>query len=223
MLQLPDLLSADDLAAIRADLSQTDLLDGRNTAGPVARQVKRNLEVPGDSPAIKRIGDRVLKLLNGSRAFREFAMPHKIRVPIVSLYEPGMEYGNHVDAPVMGDGPIHATRTDMSTTVFLSDLDNYDGGELVLETPTGEQRVRLAAGGAVVYPTNYIHRVAPVTRGQRLAVVTWMQSRVRDHEERQIMYDLACAIRALPKTVGEAERLRLHHVFTRLYQKWSTI
>ena len=223
MLQLPALLSADDLAAIRADLAQTDVLDGRTSAGPVAREVKRNLEVAGDDPSIKRIGDRVLRLLNASREFREYAMPHKIRMPIVSRYEPGMEYGNHVDAPVMGDGPIHATRTDLSTTVFLSDLDSYDGGDLVLETPSGAQRVRLEAGGAVVYPTSFIHRVAPVTRGQRVAVVTWMQSRVRDHEERQILFDLASAVRSLPRDTGADERLRLHHVFTRLYQKWTSV
>ncbi|MDF1792094.1 MAG: Fe2+-dependent dioxygenase [Thalassobaculaceae bacterium] len=223
MLQLPTLLSTGDLAAIRDDLAQARLLDGRGTAGPVARNVKRNLEVSGDDPAIQRVGERVTKALQASRDFREFALPHKIRVPIVSVYEPGMEYGNHVDAPVMGDGPIHATRTDLSVTVFLSDLDSYDGGDLVLETPTGQSRTRLAAGGAVVYPTHYIHRVDPVTRGQRLAVVTWMQSRVPGHEERQILYDLSCAIRALPKATGEPERLRLHHVFTRLYQKWAVV
>ncbi|MEQ8396739.1 Fe2+-dependent dioxygenase [Thalassobaculum sp.] len=223
MLELPALLSADDLAAIRADLQRTDRLDGSATAGPVARQVKRNLEVSGEDPAIKRIGDRVTAALTGSRAFREFAMPHKIRMPIVSVYEPGMEYGNHVDAPIMGDGPIHATRTDLSVTVFLSDLASYDGGGLVLETATGPRHVRLEAGGAVVYPTHYIHRVEPVTRGTRLAVITWMQSRVRDHEERQILYDLAAGIRALPENTGKAERLLLHHVFTRLYQKWTAV
>lgn len=223
MLELPALLSIEDLTAIRTDLATTDLLDGRSTAGPVARQVKRNLEVSGDDPAVKRVAERVTRALNANRAFREFAMPHKIRMPIVSIYEPGMEYGNHVDAPIMGEGPIHATRTDLSATVFLSDLDSYDGGELVLETPTGARRSRLEAGGAVVYPTHYIHRVDPVTRGQRVAVVTWMQSRVRDHDERQILYDLSCAIRALPKETGEAERLRLHHVFTRLYQKWTSV
>jgi PKHD-type hydroxylase len=223
MLELPALLSADDLAAIREDLEIIVLLDGGATAGAIARKVKRNLEVSGEDPAIKRIGDRVTGALNGNRAFREFAMPHKIRVPIVSVYEPGMEYGNHVDAPIMGDGPIHATRTDLSVTVFLSTLDSYDGGELVLLCPTGERKVRLEAGGAVVYPTHYVHRVEPVTLGRRLAVVTWMQSRVRDHEERQILYDLATAIRALPGETGSAERLRLHHVFTRLYQKWATV
>jgi len=223
MLELPNLLSADDLAAIREDIAKSPVTDGRTTAGPAARQVKRNLEIPGSDPAVKRIGERVSTVLNANRRFREYAIPHKIRQPILSIYEPGMEYGNHVDAPVMGDGPIHATRTDLSTTVFLSDLDSYDGGDLVLMAPTGERRVRLEAGGAVVYPTSFVHRVAPVTRGVRLAVVTWMQSRVRDHEERQILYDMSLAIRALPKETGEAERLSLHHVYTRLYQKWVSI
>jgi PKHD-type hydroxylase len=223
MLQLPNVLTGDDLASIRAELDGADLIDGKVTGRHGSGRVKNNREVAGDHPAAKRIGDLVLARLGANRAFREFALPHRIRMPILSVYEPGMAYGNHVDAPVMGDGPVHTTRTDLSTTVFLNEAASYDGGELVLVTPAGEQSVKLEAGSAVIYPTSYIHRVAPVTRGIRLAVVTWMQSRVQDHHDRQVLFDLATAIRALPADMDEAERLKLHHVFTRLYQKWAVV
>lgn len=221
MLLLDHVLSSDDLQAIHDRVADIPLRNGNETAGGRAAKTKNNRELALDNDVTEAVGNLVLNALRRNADFRNYAQPLKIRMPIVSVYDPGMAYGDHLDAPVMGDGPIHSTRTDLSITVFLSEPDTYDGGELMLHAPTGKRTVKMPAGGAVCYPTAYIHQVTPVTRGQRMAMVTWIQSRVRDHEERAILYDLARTIRALPENVASEQRLRLNHVYSRLMQRWT--
>ncbi|NQW11150.1 MAG: Fe2+-dependent dioxygenase [Alphaproteobacteria bacterium] len=221
MLLLDQVLSTGDLETILTRIAAVPIRDGGNTAGGRTAKAKNNREFALDHEGTEAVGTLVLNALRRNADFRAYVQPLKIRMPIISVYDPGMAYGDHLDAPVMGEGPIHTTRTDLSVTVFLSEPGSYDGGELILRAPTGERSVKLPAGGAVCYPTAYVHRVTPVTRGRRLAVVTWVQSRVRDHEERAILYDLTCAIHALPEDVDDGQRLRLNHVYTRLMQKWT--
>ena len=223
MLLIPKMLTSSELADVIARVERMPTVAGSESADGPARDVKNNRELPLDGPDATAIGDVVLAALRRHSRFQAFALPHKIRMPIVSLYEPGMAYGDHVDAPVMGAGPIHATRTDLSVTVFLSDPDSYDGGELMLRTPIGDRPVKLPAGGAVCYSTEHIHRVEPVTRGSRLAAVTWMQSRIRDHGHRAVLFDLAQSMAELPEDTPETLRLRLRHVYARLVQGWTEV
>jgi len=218
MLILKSVLTAEHLAEIQAEVAEIGFADGKGTAQGAAARAKSNLEL-ARGERTDALGNRVLAAVRRQPQFEAYALPHKIRLPIISGYEPGMTYGDHVDAPVMGAGPIHATRTDLSMTLFLSPPEDYDGGELVLHTPEAQARVKLPAGHAVVYPTVHIHRVEPVTRGRRLAAVTWIQSRVRDHEDRRLIYDLDRTIGALGD-IDERHRLRLRHVHARLMQKW---
>lgn len=223
MLVLPKILSTEELADLRGRIGRLDTRSGSDSADGLAGSVKNNRELAFDGDEAAAIGGTVLKALKRHSKFQAFALPHKIRMPIVSLYEPGMAYGDHVDAPVMGEGPVHATRTDLSVTVFLSDPDSYEGGELVLRTPVGDRPVKLPAGGAVCYSTIHVHRVEPVTRGRRIAVVTWLQSQIRDHGNRAVLYDLVQSLNELPADTPDAVQLRLRHVYARLMQNWSEV
>jgi len=223
MLLIPKILSDTELSDVLARVDRLPTVDGGESADGRAKAVKNNRELAPEDTDTAAIGNIVLAALRRHAGFQSFALPHKIRMPIVSLYEPGMAYGDHVDAPIMGEGPIHTSRTELSVTVFLSAPDSYDGGELLLRTPVGDRPVKLPAGGAVCYSTVHIHRVEPVTRGRRIAAVTWMQSRVRDHGNRAILFDLAQSMAELPKDAPEALRLRLRHVYARLVQSWTEV
>lgn len=223
MLILRNLISDPELSEIRAIVSDLPTLHGDATADGQARSVKSNREAEPGTPRHDAASTAILNALRQDSRFQAFALPHKIRMPIFSSYEPGMAYGSHVDAPVMGEGPLHTTRTDLSVTVFLSEPESYDGGELVVQTPVGDRPVKLPAGSAVCYSTVHIHRVEPVTRGRRLAAVTWLQSRIRDQGDRTILYDLTQSLAEMPPDAPDAARLRLQHVYSRLIQKWTEV
>lgn len=185
---LEHVLSADELAAVRDAVAGAEFVDGRSTAAGAARAAKRNLQMkrPADRPV--PLDGLLLGALARHEVFQAAAMPHRISAPMISRYEPGMSYGPHVDDPQMGGA--QPMRTDLSITLFLSDPGDYDGGELMIDTPFGEQAVKLPAGHAFCYPTNVLHRVAPVTRGTRLVAVCWAQSNVHDNEFRQALFEL---------------------------------
>ncbi len=183
------ILEQEELARILSILSRQNFVDGKLTSSGPAREVKNNLQAeratgePGEADQI------VLAALSRSHLLHSFAFARRIMLPLFNRYENGMQYGAHVDSAVMGKGN-EQIRTDLSMTIFLSDPAEYDGGELILETPFGEQEIKLDAGEAVVYASTAIHRVAPVTRGMRLAAVTWIQSSVPDERLRAILVDL---------------------------------
>lgn len=170
---------------LRQMLGQARFVDGRATAGAQARLVKRNDQVERDDDSLPQMRETVLQALQKSDIFHSAARPKHVQPPLFSRYVPGMEYGNHVDDAIMG-----GMRMDLSFTLFLSDPDSYDGGELVIDSPSGEQDIKLPAGSAVLYPATTLHRVAPVTRGERLAAVTWVRSLIRDASRREILFDL---------------------------------
>ncbi|WP_338661633.1 Fe2+-dependent dioxygenase [Pararoseomonas sp. SCSIO 73927] len=213
---MSDLLDAALVAELRRWLDGARFADGRATAGRDARLVKHNEQVGRDDADGAEMGERVSEALRRNRLFAAAARPHTIRPPIFSRYVPGMEYGTHMDDALMG-----GMRTDLSLTVFLSDPGSYDGGELVIESSAGEQEVKLPAGCGVLYPTGALHRVAPVTRGERLAAVTWVRSLVRDPGAREILFDLENARHLLKERLGQTpEMLLLSKVQGNLLRRW---
>jgi PKHD-type hydroxylase len=182
-----------------SELAQRTFVDGKATAGGKARDVKHNLQVERTSPETSDLDRMVLQAYRQSPEFQTFAIPKRLLLPIYSRYEPGMAYGAHIDNALMSE-----IRTDLATTLFLSRPDTYDGGELVIETPVGEERIKLDAGEAIVYAASTVHYVAPVTRGVRLAAVTWIQSVIRDERIRAILFDLSVCSQ-LPATAEDAK------------------
>jgi len=185
---IPNVLNAEELKTIHAGLEQCSFVDGKATAGYRAKRVKHNQQMDRESGPAEDIKRTVIQAILRNPLFRDIALPRTIRPPLISRYEPGMEYGRHVDDALMGSQ--RKERSDISMTVFLNDPASYQGGELISYSSMGEKRVKLPAGQAVVYPSSTLHRVAPVTEGLRLAAVTWVQSYVRDPAQRELLYDL---------------------------------
>ncbi len=217
LIMIANVLDAENVQWLRDNLAQVRYVDGRQTAGREARLVKRNDQVDRADPLLARMQDLVTDRLLDHQLFRMAARPHLVRPPLFSRYEPGMAYGSHVDDAIMG-----GMRTDLSVTVFLSDPEDYDGGELVIESAAGEQDVKLAAGDAVVYPTTFLHRVAPVTKGERLAAVTWVRSVVRDAAKREMLFDLETTRHALFERLGKTPELDLlAKTQSNLLRRWA--
>jgi PKHD-type hydroxylase len=217
LIMIANVLDAGDLRTLRNKLEEVRYVDGRQTAGREARTVKRNEQVDRADPVLAEMQGLVTDRLVDNRLFAMATRPHVVRPPLFSRYEPGMAYGSHVDDAIMG-----GMRTDLSVTVFLSEPDAYEGGELVIESAGGEQDVKLPAGAAVVYPTTFLHRVAPVTAGERLAAVTWVRSLVRDAAARELLFDLETARHALFERLGKTPELDLlAKTQSNLLRRWA--
>lgn len=191
LLRINGLIPSDKLAIVRGILDRSDFIDGRLSAGKEAVAVKSNEELPQDHPDMARLNNIVMGHLVNHPVYQYGVLPHRIAAPFYARYQPGKQYGTHVDDPVMGVGDRY--RTDVSITVFLSDPDEYDGGELTITTQYGEVREKLPAGDAVMYPSGSLHHVAEVTSGTRLVAVTWAQSMIRDPARRELLYNLSQA------------------------------
>jgi PKHD-type hydroxylase len=196
LLKIPDVLDAAQLASVLQYLGQADFVHGKASAGKAAGAVKHNLELDREAPMRDKLVDAVMSTLLAHPTFQAAAYPAKVSAPIFARYTEGMGYGDHVDDPVMGetDGRY---RSDVSLTLFLNDPGDYEGGELVIDTHFGEQQVKLPAGHMVLYPSSSRHRVEQVTGGERLVMVTWLQSQVREAERRALLFDLWRAREAL--------------------------
>jgi PKHD-type hydroxylase len=191
------LLDGDSVARIVAGLQTGCFVDGATTARGIAAGVKHNLQLERMSPEAGDLDQIVIRALENHTALQDYAMPSRIVMPVFSRYEPGMGYGDHIDNSMMGG--YSGVRTDLAVTIFLSPPASYDGGELVI---AGQEEIKLDSGEAYVYPATSIHHVAPVTRGVRLAAITWLQSAVRDAALRTILYDLSCAA-SRAQTLGD--------------------
>jgi len=223
LLHLKNVLTRDQLEGARALLATVDFKDGKVSAGMAASRVKQNLEADRNAPPIRQIDDLVMGALVRHPDYRAGALPLKVAAPFYARYIPGMHYDDHVDDPVMGkaDGLY---RTDVAVTIFLNDLDEYDGGELVVQSTFGEQRVKLPAGDAVLYPASSLHHVAEVTRGVRLVAVTWVQSLVRDPIRRELLYQLNQARESLLQQSPEApETAQVNTAYVNLVRMWSEL
>lgn len=189
---IANVLNADDLAAVRAAIAQVRFIDGRETAGFAARRVKDNRQADPDDHRLNAARRLVAKRIAENDVFRMAVRPKQVSPLLFSRYEPGMQYGRHVDDALMA-----GMRTDVSFTLFLEDPAEYDGGELVIESAGGEDPVKLPAGSMIAYPSTTLHRVAQVTRGRRHAVAGWARSFVRDAAQRELLFDLDTARRAI--------------------------
>lgn len=217
MLTLAAVLEPEDIARIRDALTDAPWRDGRRTAGPAARKVKSNAQADSDNPRIAALAKFVRDALERNEVFTAYARPARWSTLMFNRYGPGETYGTHMDDALMGPegGKI---RTDLSFTLFLSEPDTYEGGELVVEGVEGERAVKLPAGGLVLYSTGALHRVTPVASGERLACVGWIQSFIRRADEREVLFDLARVRAALPE--GEA-RLLLDKASGNLLRLWG--
>lgn len=215
------LLSAEERTGIMQSLASAEFVSGKETAGHRAADVKNNLQLPREGPLARELGQTVLQAMARSRGLYSAVLPQRVYPPIFNRYEPGMAYGAHTDNALMRSGTL-AVRTDVAVTLFLSDPGTYDGGELVIQSPGGESRVKLPAGSLLAYPGNSLHRVEPVTRGVRLAAVTWVQSLVREAERRAVLFDLDMTVYRLNQRIPEAEEIEnLVNCYHRLLRMWA--
>jgi PKHD-type hydroxylase len=198
LLHVPDLFSADEVRAMRDKLEGADWHDGRSTAGHRAALVKRNLQLPLDHAVARDLGGRIVDRLGQTPLFIAATLPLRVLPPRFNRYEGGGSYGAHIDNAIFPvPGTPERVRSDISATLFLSDPDDYDGGELVVEGAFGAQPVKLAAGDLIVYPGSTLHHVTPVTRGVRYAAFFWTQSLIRADAQRRTLFDLDTAIQSL--------------------------
>ena len=223
LLTVPAVLKADEVALARGWLANAPFADGRLSAGSAARRVKNNQELAGGAAELDRLNRLVMENLTRHPVYRAGALPLHAASPLYARYRPGMTYGDHLDDPIMGtDGVLY--RSDVAVTIFLSAPQEYDGGELVIRTAAGEQKVKGAAGDAVLYPASTIHRVSPVTRGERLVAITWVQSLVRDAARRELLYGLNLAREKLLQSAPEAEETaQVNAAYLNLIRMWSDI
>ncbi|NIX76339.1 Fe2+-dependent dioxygenase [Microvirga terricola] len=218
LITIADVLPQSELEEIRAMLGAMRFEDGRATAGWSATLVKDN-EQAREGAALSLLRERVSKAILENEVFSLATRPKALTPLIFSRYGQGKHYGTHVDNPLM-DG----IRTDVSFTLFLAEPDTYDGGELVIETMAGEEEVKLAAGHLVAYDSTTLHRVAPVTRGERLATVGWAQSYIRDSAKRELLFDLETARRNLFAQAGKTPEFDLlAKTGANLFRMWAEV
>jgi PKHD-type hydroxylase len=220
LLRIENLLEPDALAHINRVMDQAAWIDGRVTAGHQSERVKHNLQLAEDSAEARELGEIVLAALSRNALFVSAALPCRIFPPLFNCYEPGMNFGPHVDNALRGSrNPI---RTDLSATLFLSRPEDYEGGELLIDDTYGCHGVKLPAGHMVLYPATSLHHVAPVTRGSRRSCFFWVQSFVRHDAQRALLFDLDVAIQRLTRQVRDApELLQLTACYHNLVRMWA--
>ena len=223
LLHIPGVLSAEQIRQMRESLDAAPWVDGRETVGTQGARVKRNQQLPDASPLRRQLGETVLTALAAQPLFHAATLPLRILPPRFNRYADGGQYGFHVDGAVMalpdGGGQM---RSDVSCTLFLGEPDEYEGGELIVSDTYGEHEVKLPAGDLIVYPSSSLHRVAPVTRGARVASFFWVQSLVRDDSQRRLLFELDASIQALTRTGADhAAVLQLTGVYHNLLRQWS--
>ncbi|MGZ8270842.1 MAG: Fe2+-dependent dioxygenase [Methylophilus sp.] len=223
LLHLPKVLNADELKEIQLLLSTASWTDGKVTAGTQSAQVKRNIQLPETGKEAELARQIVLKALSRNALFFSAALPKKIYSPLFNQYQVGMNFGAHIDNAVRTHAisGVHV-RTDISSTLFLSDPGGYDGGELVVEDTYGQQAVKLPAGDMVLYPGTSLHHVRPVTQGARIACFFWTQSMIRDDTQRTLLFDMDAAIATLREQVGDNTAvIRLTGNYHNLIRMWA--
>ncbi len=226
LLAIPDVLTAQEVAHCRKVLEETRWVDGKVTAGAQSARAKYNLQVPEDAQAAREIGEIILRALGQSPAFASAALPLRVYPPLFNRYDVGMKFDAHVDNAIRFIRHANTRiRTDVSSTLFLSNPDEYDGGELVVEDTFGTQQVKLPAGHMILYPATSLHRVNPVTRGSRWASFFWSQSMVRDDGERRQLYELDQTIMGLRVRLGDNDPavLALANTYHNLLRRWSVL
>jgi PKHD-type hydroxylase len=223
LLQVPDVLTRDQVAQARQLLDAAEWIDGRVTAGHQSARAKDNMQLPEDHPASRQLGDMILASLQRNALFIAAALPLRVFPPLFNRYQGGQSFGNHVDNAVRQHaGTGLRIRTDLSATLFLAEPSEYDGGELIVEDTYGVHSVKLPAGHLVLYPSTSLHHVRPVTRGARIASFFWIQSMVRDDGERTLLFDLDTAIQRVASDHPDSPApVQLTAVYHNLLRRWA--
>lgn len=225
LINVEGVFTSEEAAQIRSKLQEAAWVDGRVTAGLQSAQVKKNRQLAEGDPLAKSLGELILQRLAHNNVFMSAALPSKIFPPLFNCYEGGEAFGFHVDNAVRAiTGTNERVRTDLSATLFFSEPDSYDGGELVIEDTFGTREVKLPAGHMVLYPGWSLHRVNPVTRGARISSFFWMQSLVREDAQRALLLDLDVAIQTLNRDVASHPSiLQLTGVYHNLLRRWADV
>ena len=226
LLHIPAVLDASQVASIRQALDAADWADGRETVGKQGAQVKRNEQLPDASPLKQALGQQILAALDQNPLFFAAALPLRILSPRFNRYQGGGTYGFHIDGSVMlttaADGARQHVRSDVSCTLFLSEPDEYEGGELIVSDTYGEHEVKLPAGDMIVYPSSSLHQVRPVTRGARVASFFWVQSMIREDAQRRLLFEMDTSIETLRRTGADADAdVQLTGVYHNLMRRWA--
>jgi PKHD-type hydroxylase len=223
LVPVPAILTCQQLCEYRAQLAGAAWVDGRRTAGYQAAAVKHNAQLTDDDPMARRLGEMILAALERAPLFLSAALPLKVFPPMFNRYRAGQAFGTHVDTAIRRiPGTPHRVRTDLSATLFLSPPETYEGGELVIDDSHGSHAVKLPAGDLALYPASSMHHVRPVTGGERLAAVFWIQSMVRGDADRGILYDIDTAIQHLAVAVpGHPAVVQLTGVYHNLLRRWA--
>jgi PKHD-type hydroxylase len=225
LLQIPDVLSGDQVGHCRQMLDRAEWVDGRVTAGHQSARAKDNMQLPEDHPTARELGDLIVSALQNSPLFMSAALPLKVFPPLFNRYQGGQSFGTHVDNAIRQvTGTPHRVRTDLSATLFLSQPEEYDGGDLVVEDTYGVHSIKLQAGHLILYPGTSLHHVRPVTRGVRAASFFWIQSMVRDDGRRTLLFDLDMAIQGVSNDLTDhPSTVQLTGVYHNLLRQWAEL
>jgi PKHD-type hydroxylase len=225
LIHIPGVFSRDEVGRIREALEQADWADGKITAGHQSAKAKHNLQLPESHPLSKEIGAALLERLWSHPLFMSAALPNKVFPPLLNCYRAGDNFGFHIDNAVrQARGNPERVRTDLSTTLFFSNPEDYDGGELVIQDTFGTREIKLAAGDLVLYPGTSLHKVNPVTRGVRYAAFFWTQSLVREDAQRALLFEMDTAIQRLTQDVPDHPSLiQLTGTYHNLLRRWVDV
>ena len=225
LLQIPNVLTAEQVKECRQVLDEAEWVDGKVTAGPQSARAKENMQLPEDSPAARKLGEFLLEVLQRNPLFITAALPQRVFPPLFNRYQGGQSFGTHVDNSIRQiTGTPHRIRTDLSATLFLAEPAEYDGGELIVENTYGTQTVKLPAGHMILYPSTSLHHVTPVTRGARTASFFWIQSMVRDDGQRTLLFDLDMAIQRIGADVPDhPSAVQLTGIYHNLLRRWAEV
>ena len=223
MIHIPNVLTAGQVARCREVMEKAAWVDGRVTAGHQSAKVKFNLQLPESAPEACELSDMVHDALGRSSLFMSAVLPKQVFPPLFNRYDAGMTFGAHVDNAIRaGNGA--RIRTDVSSTLFISGPEDYDGGELVVQDTYGEHTVKLPAGDMIVYPATSLHNVTPITRGSRIASFFWTQSMIRDESKRSLLFDMDLAIIKLARDHPEhRSNVELTAIYHNLLRQWAEL
>lgn len=223
LLKIPQILSTELVQKFRQTLFDAQWTDGNVTAGYQSAKAKNNIQLPENSKEAIELGNCILSELSKNNTFMSAALPLKIFPPLFNCYQPGQSFGVHVDNAIrqVPGAPVKV-RTDVSMTLFLSEPDEYEGGELIIEDTYGSQKVKFSAGDMVLYPSTSLHRVTPVTKGTRLASFFWLQSMVGSDEKRRILFDMDTSIQSLRSQLDDSEEvIKLTGIYHNMIRQWA--
>lgn len=224
LLHIPGVFTKDEVATLRSRLDAGPWVDGNVTSGHQSATAKVNRQLPEDSAEAREVGALVMQALQANPMFVSAALPHTIFPPLFNAYESGERFDVHVDNAIRQRGTVRI-RSDLSATLFLSEPDEYDGGELIIEEMYGPQTVKLPAGDVVLYPSKSLHQVMPVTRGRRVGSFFWIQSLIRDDADRETLFRLDVAIQRVSAEKGPKDTavLELTAVYHNLMRRWAEV